>query len=116
MVYNASKNTSIWIKNNPEKHQKNLCKSKDLKEKSHQESLRSIKKSKYKTPMQAVKGYCRKECKLGESRNGHNYINAYVTCHHKSCPLFAFRNGDPRWIKRGLKKDMTVLRKARKVG
>ena len=86
--------TLKWLKANPEKAKANKVRYQERKEASHKEGLKNIKRSKYKTPMPAIKAFCR-ECPKGSSRKGKNYLNAIVTCREKKCPLYAFRNGNP---------------------
>ena len=95
-----SERTKEWMKKHPERAKINQANAKKRKMTSLTEALRLQKKSSFKTPMQAIKGYCRRWCQFGESRA--DFPNALVTCSKKRCPFYPYRNGDPTQIKRGM--------------
>lgn len=106
-----SERTKQWIRNNPERYKANQTRSLQRKETMRKEAMLCIKKAQHKTPMLAIKAFCR-ACPNGVSRQGTNYRNAPVSCKQKTCPLFPFRNGNPTRIKQGLKRNMVALRGA----
>ena len=112
---NASEITQLWIKNNPEKHKANLQRKKLRKRARQKEALEAHEKAKYKTPMSAIKAFCR-SCYSGECRQGENYHSQPVTCSHDDCPLFCFRNVNPVRMAIGFNRDTEQMRSMKKVG
>ena len=99
-MYNATEKTKAWQAKNPEKVQANKEKRKKIKESLKIEAFKAHKKTLFKTPMSAIKAFCR-ACRHGTSRRGKNYYNVPIFCNIKRCPLFCFRNGSPEDIRRG---------------
>ena len=93
----ASERTKKWMEEHPGRALVNAANCRLRKQRAQKESIKALKKAKYNTMGAAIRAFCR-ACPKGTSRNGKNYLHAYVACEQKKCPLFAFRNGDPRRI------------------
>ena len=104
-MLSASERTQKWIKEHPEERKKAKETRKRIKMELREEAFRVHKKTPYKTPMSAIKAFCR-ACEHGTSRPG---ANAPVFCKQKKCPLFCHRNRSPEYIQRGLKRDMSTM-------
>ena len=113
MSQTPSERATQWQKQHPERVAAAQAKKKVIKVRHQTESLNILHRSPYQTPMQAIKGFCH-QCPHGTSRNGKTYNNAPVFCEQFTCPLFAFRNGNPTLIQRGFTRDMSVVRQSRK--
>ena len=97
-----SERTREWQRQHPEKvaaiRQRYL-----LAKKARQEnSLVDFRRSKFKTSSSAIAAFCRRRCRSGYCHGGGVFLRATLFCEQSKCPLFAFRNGDPRAIGRGL--------------
>ena len=104
----ASERTMLWIKNNPDKVQALKQRQRSKKIATQNESLAAWDVSIFKTPNTAIRGFCH-QCDKGYSLRGD--AKSIVYCEHDTCPLFAYRNGDPARIKRGRKLNMNNIRK-----
>jgi len=98
-----SKRTKQWQKNNPIRYLAYQIEQRERKVKLQQESIRNWERSPHKTPIAAIRAYCRSKCGSGFFHGG--FPKAPVTCETGDCPLFAYRNGDPRLIARGIRED-----------
>ena len=93
-----------WALENPEKALALKERQRKQKKKLQKESIANLKKSKFKTPAKAIRAFCH-ACPNGSSRCGPNYLKAPVSCKKEDCPLYAFRNGIPMLISRGIKQN-----------
>jgi hypothetical protein len=96
----GSEMTKQWMSDNPEKYEAYKQRAREKKIKQQDESILALQSAKYKTPIASIRAFCN-SCPLGLSRNG--YDQAPVTCFNTVCPLYAFRNGDPKRIALGRK-------------
>jgi hypothetical protein len=107
MSKTASERAKQWIKDNPERHKANQDVMRNRKIDELNKSLRSLNRSKFKSPLKSIQAFCRLKC--GKGSCSRNTLHSLLSCSHKSCPLFPFRNGDPKAILRGIEKGASQL-------
>jgi hypothetical protein len=106
-----SERTKAWMRAYPEKAQLLVIRSQQKRKERQQEALKDLEHSKFKTPMDAIRAFCRR-CTLGDSRGGGVFPKAHVYCRQIDCPLYAFRNSNPNRVKAGMRDNN--IRKHRK--
>ena len=107
-----SERAKKWQKDNPEKVAISKARKKAKKLLLQEEAIKAHKRSNYKTQIAAIKAFCA-DCSHGTKHGGsRSFPNAPVVCKRIICPLFAYRNGDPRRIVMGKQKDAAKMRRA----
>jgi len=96
--------TLEWQQKHPVLHRRGLEHQKARKKAHQLEAIADFDKSSFKTPMQAIRAFCRMTCTHPERSRPHGYrfFKAHVDCRAGFCPLHAFRNGNPVLIRRGI--------------
>ena len=85
MKMTASERMMKWIRDNPEKAAALKARENAKRIARQDAAIAAHQASEYKTPMAAIRGFCRR---------------CAIDC-VSACPLFAFRYGDPAKIARG---------------
>jgi len=91
-----------WLRDNPKKAQALKERERAKKIARQDESIAAWNKARYKSPVFAIRAFCN-ACPIGVSRCG--FDRAPVSCEKTACPLYCFRNGDPRKIAQGRKEN-----------
>jgi hypothetical protein len=85
----ANERTMQWMRDNPEKYEALKRRERAKKVARQNEAIAAWRKSRFKTPLAAIRGFCR-VCQNG--------------CANE-CPLYAYRYGDARMILKGRKEN-----------
>ena len=101
---NASERTQKWLLEHPEKAALNRAKQLAKRKEYRDDAITALSNAKYKTPLQAIKAYCRTICSAAICRKGANYHSAKVICILVECVFYPFRNGDPTAMQCSLKR------------